>query len=191
MLLVRARRRRLRGRLDDAAGPDPGRLHGPRRELAQRGMHIDARRLRRRRLHGPHADPDRDLDSTRPGLDQATTVRLYLYIFRDRDAFERLRATVDACARSYVTDPETFESIDQSPFVLAGQGPWGQQFEAALRAGLLKAAGNGGTGGGGRARPDPARTATAPVRAGAVRTVACGPVRSVPVVLPMADGTTG
>ena len=78
------------------------------------------------------------------GLDQAEPVRLYLYIFRNRAAYERLRETVDACAMSYVTDPETFESVDQSPYVLAGQGPWAPQFEAVLRAGLEAAAGNGG-----------------------------------------------
>ncbi len=83
------------------------------------------------------------------GLDQASTVKLYLYVFRDHDAFERLREMIDTCAQSYVTDPESFESVDQSPYVIAGQGPWGQKFEAAIRAGLLKAAGNGGTGGGG------------------------------------------
>jgi hypothetical protein len=78
------------------------------------------------------------------GLDQATPVRLYLYIFRNGETFERLRNTVDDCARSYVTDPDTFESIDQSPFVLTGQGPWGASFEAAIRDGLEQAAGNGG-----------------------------------------------
>jgi hypothetical protein len=78
------------------------------------------------------------------GLDQATPVRIYLYRFADRATFERLRATVDACARTYVTDPNTYQSIEQSPYVLSGQGPWGQSFEAALRAGLLEAAGTGG-----------------------------------------------
>jgi hypothetical protein len=43
-----------------------------------------------------------------------------------------------------VTDPETFESIDQSPYVLTGQGPWAPEFESTIRAGLAKAAGNGG-----------------------------------------------
>jgi hypothetical protein len=81
---------------------------------------------------------------TASGLDQTTPVRIYLYVFRDREVFERLRATIDACARSYVTDPETFESIEQSPFVVAGQGPWAPQFEAALRKGLEVAAGTGG-----------------------------------------------
>ncbi len=78
------------------------------------------------------------------GLDQADNVRIYIYIFRDREAFERLRASVDACAASFVTDPSTFETVEESPFVLAGQGPWGAKFEAALRAGLEAAAGTGG-----------------------------------------------
>lgn len=78
------------------------------------------------------------------GLDQATNVRIYVYIFRNRDVFERLRASVDTCAASFVTDPETFESVEESPYVLAGQGPWGAEFEAALRDGLHTAAGTGG-----------------------------------------------
>jgi len=78
------------------------------------------------------------------GLDQATKVRMYLYVFRNRETFERLRATIDTCARSYVTDPETFESFEQSPFVVAGQGPWGPKFKAALREGTEVAAGTGG-----------------------------------------------
>lgn len=77
------------------------------------------------------------------GLDQATFVRIYIYIFRNREAFERLRASVDSCAASFVTDPETFETVEQSPFVLAGQGPWGADFKKALRDGLAAAAGTG------------------------------------------------
>ena len=77
------------------------------------------------------------------GLDQATNVRIYVYIFNNRAAFERLRPSIDACARSFVTDPQTYQSIDQSPFVLAGQGPWGPAFEKALRDGLGVAAGSG------------------------------------------------
>jgi len=78
------------------------------------------------------------------GLDQADFVRIYIYIFRNREAFERLRASVDTCAASFVTDPETFETAEESPFVLAGQGPWAPEFEQALRAGLAEAAGTGG-----------------------------------------------
>ena len=57
------------------------------------------------------------------GLDQDENVRIYIYIFRNRDAFERLRASVDTCARAFVANPETFETAEESPFVLAGQSP--------------------------------------------------------------------
>jgi hypothetical protein len=80
---------------------------------------------------------------TASGLDQTEPVRLYLYIFRNRSSFERLRASIDECARDFVTDPETFETIEQSPFVVAGQGPWAPEFEAALRSALEVAAGTG------------------------------------------------
>ena len=85
-------------------------------------------------------------DSTPPGLDQADPVRIYLYIFRNRASFEKLRATIDGCARSFVTDPQTFETVEQSPFVLAGQGPWAPGFEAAVRDALEVAAGTGTSG---------------------------------------------
>ncbi len=78
------------------------------------------------------------------GLDQLENVRIYVYIFRNRQAFERLRASVDACAASFVSDPETFETVEESPFVLAGQGPWAPDFENALREAMAEAAGTGG-----------------------------------------------
>ena len=77
------------------------------------------------------------------GLDQKTKVRIHLYVFRNRAAFERLRTTIDDCARSFVTDPETYEAFEQSPYVLAGQGPWGADFEAVLREATKVAAGTG------------------------------------------------
>jgi hypothetical protein len=77
------------------------------------------------------------------GLDQPTPVKIYAYLFADRATFERLRTTVDSCARSYVTDPATYESAEQSPYVIAGQGPWGPQFKAKLRQVLAVTAGNG------------------------------------------------
>lgn len=80
---------------------------------------------------------------TASGLDQVEPVRLYLYIFRNRASFDRLRSTVDACAREFVTDPESFETVEQSPFVVAGQGPWAPEFEAAIRKALEIAAGTG------------------------------------------------
>ena len=78
------------------------------------------------------------------GLDQAAPVKLYLYVFADRAAYDRHLEQVGACAQAWVTDPQTYEQIEQSPFVVAGQGPWGGQFEAALRAVMLQAAGTGG-----------------------------------------------
>ncbi len=78
------------------------------------------------------------------GLDQPTPVTLYLYVFRNRDAWERHRAQIGPCAQSYVTDPQAFGEIEQSPYIVAGQGPWAPGFEAALRAVLVNAAGTGG-----------------------------------------------
>jgi len=78
------------------------------------------------------------------GYDQVTPTRIYFYAFRNRATWERLSASVDACARSYVTDPAAYGSIQASPFVLAGPGPWAPTFAARLRAAVTKAAGNGG-----------------------------------------------
>jgi hypothetical protein len=77
------------------------------------------------------------------GLDQPEPVRIHVYIFRNRASFERLRASVDLCARSFVTDPDTYESVERSPYVVAGQGPWAPQFEAAVRDAIVVAAGTG------------------------------------------------
>jgi hypothetical protein len=77
------------------------------------------------------------------GLDQATPVRLHVYIFKNRATYERLRATVDACATTFVTDPTTFESVEASPYVVAGQGPWGASFKDNIRLAITEAAGSG------------------------------------------------
>jgi hypothetical protein len=122
--------------------PTPADFQGIASELVKRAVVID---------HIVSGDPgcgDKVLSPTAigfdaTGLDQPTKVRIYLYVFRDRATFERLRATIDACARTYVTDPQNYESIEQSPFVMAGQGPWAPGFEAALRKGLEIAAGTG------------------------------------------------
>jgi hypothetical protein len=99
-------------------------------------------------ISGEAGCPDPNLSKTAigfdaVGLDQATPVRIYVYIFRDRATYERLRSTVDDCARSYVTDPDTYESVETSPYVMSGQGPWGQQFKENLRAAITEAAGTG------------------------------------------------
>jgi len=93
------------------------------------------------------ADPDlvpASISFDARGLDQATDVRLYLYVFRNRAAFERHRGQIGPCAASFVSDAETYEEIQQSPYVLAGQGPWAPEFEAAVRKTLEAAAGTGG-----------------------------------------------
>jgi hypothetical protein len=78
------------------------------------------------------------------GLDQAEPVLLRIYIFRNRDAWDRRLADVDACAAAWAGDAAGFVIIQESPYVLAGQGPWPPRFEAALREGLTESAGTGG-----------------------------------------------
>src|SRR3979409_1488051 len=70
------------------------------------------------------------------GLDQTVPVRIRGYLFRNRDAWQRLAGSVATCARSYVTDASTYESLAPSPFVVSGQGPWAKEFSAALNGGV-------------------------------------------------------
>jgi hypothetical protein len=78
------------------------------------------------------------------GLDQPAPVVLRIYIFRDHDAWDRRLADVDTCVAAWATDPASFEIIQVSPYVLAGQGPWPPGFAKAIRDGLTEAAGSGG-----------------------------------------------
>jgi hypothetical protein len=75
------------------------------------------------------------------GLDQASATRIHLYLFRNQDAYDRLRPAIDACAASFVTDPDDFGLIEAPPYVAAGAGPWAPSFNSALRAALTKASG--------------------------------------------------
>jgi len=77
------------------------------------------------------------------GLDQPTPVRVHVFIFRNRATYERLRATIDQCASGFVTDPGSYESVEASPYVVAGQGPWGPTFKDNIRAAITEAAGTG------------------------------------------------
>ena len=127
---------------EPAPAPTPADFQGIASEIVKRGIKIE------HLVSGDAGCDDDVLNPTAIGLDasgkdQETPVRLYLYIFRNRDAYERLRAAIDECARSFVTDPETFESIESSPFVLAGQGPWAPEFKATLREALTVASGTG------------------------------------------------
>ena len=79
------------------------------------------------------------------GLDQDEPTRIHLYIFRNREAYDRRRADVDRCAAQFATDPATFESVDAPPFVAVGAGPWGQEFRDALRRVMAEGAGAAGS----------------------------------------------
>ncbi len=122
--------------------PTPADFQGIAGEVVQRGIQVS------HIVSGDAGCDDVELAKTAiafdaVGLDQTTPVRLYLYIFRNRDSYERLRSTIDGCARSYITDPDTYETVETSPFVLSGQGPWGQAFKDNLRAAIIEAAGTG------------------------------------------------
>ena len=122
--------------------PTPADFTGIATELTKRGLVLD------KLVSGDAGCTDPTLIQTAigfdaKGLDQVEPVRLRIYIFRDREAFDRLRSTVDMCARSYVTDPDTYEALEQSPYVLTGVGPWPPEFKAVLQQALEGAAGTG------------------------------------------------
>jgi hypothetical protein len=78
------------------------------------------------------------------GLDQAAPVPLRIYIFRNHEAWERRLADVGVCSSEWARDLESFQVLQVSPYVLAGQGPWPPQFETAIREAITEAAGSGG-----------------------------------------------
>lgn len=126
--------------LQTAPPATPADFPGIAGQLGQRGIRID------KIASGDAGCADPDLARTAirfsaSGLDQASPVTLYVYIFRDRATYDRRRQSVDACVRTYITDPVTLGAIDASPFVLIGQGPWAPRFTAALRSGMAAAAG--------------------------------------------------
>lgn len=81
---------------------------------------------------------------TASGLDQPKPATIYVYIFRNHDTWNRLRSEVDGCAISYVTDPAIYQPIAVSPYVVTSPDRWSPEFAAALRNGVVAAAGNGG-----------------------------------------------
>lgn len=123
--------------------PTPADFQGIAAEIVSRGIVIDDL------VSGDSGCTDHTLTQTAigfdaNGLDQTAVDRIRIYIFRDGEAYTRLRSTIDACVEAFMTDPATFETIDDSPFVLVGQGPWAPGFKAALREALEVAAGTGG-----------------------------------------------
>jgi hypothetical protein len=124
--------------------PTPADFPGIAGVLTQHGIHVDPGAI----VSGDAGCDDADLAKTAigfdaSGLDQVTPVRVHIFIFRNRETYERLRSSIDHCATSFVTDPETFESVETSPYVVAGQGPWGTLFRDNIRAAIVEAAGTG------------------------------------------------
>ena len=127
-----------------APAATPADFPGIAGQLTRHGIRVDPATI----VSGDAGCDDANLGKTAigfdaSGLDQATGVRIHVFIFRNRATYERLRATIDACAGAFVTDPATFESVETSPYVVAGQGPWGPTFKANIRAAIVEAAGTG------------------------------------------------
>ncbi len=123
--------------------PTPADFIGITQQLGNRG--IVASDI----VSGDAGCPDQELartaiSFTASGLDQAAPMRIYVYIFRNRDAYGRNLGAVDSCARTYVHDPARYEKIAVSPYVAAGEGPWGTAFTTTLTEALTVAAGTGG-----------------------------------------------
>ena len=131
------------GILQSPPVPDPEPFPGIAGQLGRFGVDV---------LNWTAGDPGCDDPSLSPtsirfdaqGLDQATPVLLRIYIFRNREAWQRRLADVDTCAAAWASDPATFELVQVSPYVVAGQGPWPPEFDDAVRKGLQEAAGSGG-----------------------------------------------
>jgi hypothetical protein len=128
---------------DNRGNPTPAPLNVVLRVLQLNGFTVSGA------VSGDAGCDDQDLSHTAVsfmanGFDQATPTKIYFYGFKNRATWERLLPSVDTCAKSYSTDPNAFGSVQVSPFVAAGPGPWGTQFTDELRAALTKAAGNGG-----------------------------------------------
>jgi hypothetical protein len=121
------------------AGPTPADFTGIAASLRQQGILIS------HVVSGEAGCKDASLMPTAisfdaQGLDQPSPSRVHLYIFANGSAYSRLRSAVDECARSYVSDPADYATVDISPYVAAGVGPWGSKFKTGLRTGLAQAA---------------------------------------------------
>jgi hypothetical protein len=122
--------------------PTPLDFGGIQGALAQAGIALT------NTVSGDAGCSDPNLIPTAIGFDASgqgvtTPVRLRIYIFTDRAAWQRRQPDVDACIAASATDPTMIETIGQSPYVVAGQGPWPAAFKTALAAALVAAAGNG------------------------------------------------
>ena len=130
------------GRATDLPSPTPADFSGMRDILSRAGIKVA------NAVSGDAGCPDPALARTAiafdaSGLDQVQPVRIRVYVFRDRDTWQRLSGSVAACARSYVIDAATYESLAPSPYVVSGQGPWAPGFAAVLKTAFTAAAGSG------------------------------------------------
>ena len=63
------------------------------------------------------------------------------YRFRNDEAYQRLRESVDACAAQWVASPNALLVVDASPYVLFVDGVTDEEFKVLVRAALTEAAG--------------------------------------------------
>jgi hypothetical protein len=129
------------GRAGVAPSPTPADFAGIVEQLAKAGIRVT------NVVSGDAGCPDTTLTPTAigfdaSGLDQPVPLRIRVYMFRNRESWQHLAGTVAACARSYVSDPSTYESLAPSPFVVSGQGPWPARFAAGLETAFTAAAGS-------------------------------------------------
>src|SRR4051794_36477280 len=125
-----------------APEPTPLDFNGIAGQLGLQGLTIDDP------ISGDAGCTDPSIIPTAVGFDVSgagvtTPLRARVYIFANRDAYDRRRPDVDSCVASFASDPATVEFIEASPYVLAVQGPVPAAFKTALRNGLRLAAGNG------------------------------------------------
>lgn len=129
--------------LESAPTPDPEPFPGITGHLGRFGITVSSWTAGDPGCDDPTLSPT-SIRFEAEGADQATPVLLRIYIFRNREAWDRRLADVDRCVAAWATDPATFEIVQISPYVVAGQGPWPAGFADALRKGLTAAAGSGG-----------------------------------------------
>ena len=123
--------------------PDPEAFPGIAGQLGRFGIDVQTWTSGDSGCDDPTLNPTA-IRFTAQGLDQATPLTLRIYIFRNHDSWDRRLADVDTCAGSWTTDPASFEIVQTSPYVVAGQGPWPPAFADAIHKALTASAGNGG-----------------------------------------------
>ena len=89
-----------------------------------------------------HALVPMSISFTASEAGESAPVAMRVYRFKDAESYDRLRASVDACAAAWISDPSTLTMIDAAPFVLVFEGVSEGPFIDALRTTLHEAAGD-------------------------------------------------